>query len=373
MVNSNKTNLKWARRIDWKDLNEKALEWMIESTEPIVVTGASKALGLDKGVFGLDFLMKNYEGLELRKCLRDVDNFEDIEGWNLGQFCDYLLLPEKEKKRVLYGKDIPCPSEWSKILKDKLGYLFCNSEDDLVNCLPESLQPLTLMIYIGSCQSRTPGHRDLCGSLANNLMVYSDEGASAYWFCAKGSDKNMADQFWREQESGRETLDHDNQFLPPSRLVSAPFDVFVIKQTSGDFVILPPNSAHQVINLDGKNIKVAWNRIMPSTLWSSYEVLENYHSLCKPEIYRIKTIAFYALKNRIQLWKDKKLNTTEKWRKDLTHLLRVNKSILFDECIDENSSFPSPNPPPPIKYKFFKDKTPHTRTCVLFVMIVIFV
>ena len=59
----------------------------------------------------------------------------------------------------------------------------------------------------------------------------------------------------------------DATFLPIEYLVNAPFKVLVHAQSLGDFVILPGNAPHQVLNLGSTaTSKIAWNRITPTTL-----------------------------------------------------------------------------------------------------------
>lgn len=41
---------------------------------------------------------------------------------------------------------------------------------------------------------------------------------------------------------------HDNFFMPLEKLAKAPFTVYVIKQKEGDFVLVPPECTHQVVN-----------------------------------------------------------------------------------------------------------------------------
>ncbi len=45
------------------------------------------------------------------------------------------------------------------------------------------LQPVTLMVYIGPEKVWTPGHKDICGSLGHNIMVYAEPQAYSMWFC----------------------------------------------------------------------------------------------------------------------------------------------------------------------------------------------
>jgi len=102
----------------------------------------------------------------------------------------------------------------------------------------------------------------------------------------------------------------------------------VIKQQRGDLVIIPPLAAHQVLNMNGRSIKVAWNRIIPKCLEYSLNEIKLYNDLMKPEVYKIKTMVFYSLKNRIN-----RVNTS---KTDFNLLLTAYKQILHDEFSPEN-------------------------------------
>lgn len=42
---------------------------------------------------------------------------------------------------------------------------------------------MTLMVYVGPEKVWTPGHKDICGSLGHNVMVYAEPQAYSMWFC----------------------------------------------------------------------------------------------------------------------------------------------------------------------------------------------
>src|SRR5688572_29498509 len=95
-------------------------------------------------------------------------------------------------------------------------------------------------------------------------------------------------------------MDEDNCFIPLSHLKNAPFKVMLIEQRIGDFVILPPNAPHQVINRGGKSVKIAWNTLTAKSLPQSILALPTYREYGKNQVYRIKTLAFYALEKRMR-------------------------------------------------------------------------
>lgn len=89
------------------------------------------------------------------------------------------------------------------------------------------------------------------------------------WFCVGKKDEEKAFQYWQEHDAmilyllSVFTLLHsntlhvlfiliqqrfDNFFMPLQELAKAPFDIYVIKQREGDFVLVPPECVHQVVN-----------------------------------------------------------------------------------------------------------------------------
>lgn len=89
------------------------------------------------------------------------------------------------------------------------------------------------------------------------------------WFCVGKKDEEKAFQYWQEHDAmilyllSVFTLVHsntlhvlfiliqqrfDNFFMPLQELAKAPFDIYVIKQREGDFVLVPPECVHQVVN-----------------------------------------------------------------------------------------------------------------------------
>ena len=69
----------------------------------------------------------------------------------------------------------------------------------------------------------------------------------------KTEDKDKVAEYWNEKGG---SIDHDNYFMSWQSLMNAPFDVYVVEQKVGDFVIVPPLCSHQVINKGGNSIKV---------------------------------------------------------------------------------------------------------------------
>lgn len=192
-------------------------------------------------------------------------------------------------------------------------------------------------------------------------------------------------------------LDHDNCFLSPEQLKKADCPIYVVKQREGDFVLVPPESPHQVVNMvriviqlylvfdtlffcyirfakflfsyfpviltiymqGGRQIKIAWNRITPSTIGLSYHnVLPLYHSMCKTEVYRIKTIAYYAMVNRAR--RVQRGDYDKKLLKEFPPLLRLVDEIVESESVEADAI---KNWGDAFTTEKFTDTLKHSRTC----------
>jgi hypothetical protein len=98
-------------------------------------------------------------------------------GTKIAYETDILEDSALRKPPRLYGKDMSCPDEWTQHVASHLNkYFVYRSESDLISNLAADLQPLSLMVYVGVENNWTPGHKDICGSLGNNIMAYTDEG-----------------------------------------------------------------------------------------------------------------------------------------------------------------------------------------------------
>jgi len=160
--------------------------------------------------------------------------------------------------------------------------------------LPDSGQVQTLMCYLGVGDTFTPFHKDPCGSIGQNIMVYTESGGSSFWFMTEGSHALELAQYF--QELGH-VLDWETYVATIEDLKNAPFPVYIAEQTLGDMIIVPPKVGHQVVNYGGISIKVAWSRMSISSLKISlYEELPLYRRVCRAETYKVKAIIHYALR-----------------------------------------------------------------------------
>ncbi|KAJ3503771.1 hypothetical protein NLJ89_g8285 [Agrocybe chaxingu] len=189
---------------------------------------------------------------------------------------------ENETER-LYGKDADCPKHWENWLNssgvvppDVLG----QGQEDLFRYRPETSPIETLMCYLGVGDTFTPCHKDLCASSGQNLMCYTENGGSSFWFMTEGPSAPEASRYFHEL--GQE-LDHENYVITVEELAKAPFKVYILEQKLGDLVLVPPRSCHQVVNYGGITIKTSWSRMTLKGL------------VCRYETYRIKSTIYYVL------------------------------------------------------------------------------
>ncbi|TKA24777.1 hypothetical protein B0A50_05765 [Salinomyces thailandicus] len=241
---------------------------------------------------------------------------------------------EKNRQRV-YLKDIDCPGVWQDKLKEQLPstlwYLNDSTGDiggagavpdptstvpgrklgkgiaragDLMSSLPQDMRAENLMCYIGHEGTYTPGHREMCASLGHNIMVeasnqVSDDGkaerpGSSIWFMTESKDRHIVSEYWLS------VLGHDieveDHFAQVVAWKKAPFNVYVVEQRPGDFILIPPLAPHQVWNRGTRTMKVAWNRTTAETLEMALnEALPRSRIVCRDEQYKNKAIIYYTL------------------------------------------------------------------------------
>lgn len=249
-----------------------------------------------------------------------------------------------ERRQRLYLKDIDCPDEWQdalqRVLHPSLFYLNENvaaplSPDtaemdsagtrrdrelypggrpaapagDLMSSLPEEMRAENLMCYIGHEGTYTPAHREMCASVGHNIMVeasddsFGEKSGSSIWFMTESKDRDVVREYFLSM------LGHDieieKHFAQINAWKKAPFDVYLVEQRAGDFIIIPPLAAHQVWNRGTRTMKVAWNRITPETLRLALrEALPKARLVCRDEQYKNKAIIYFTLQKYYQLLKD---------------------------------------------------------------------
>lgn len=115
------------------------------------------------------------------------------------------------------------------------------------------------MCYLGVGDTFTPCHKDLCASSGHNLMCYTENGGSSFWFMTETSSANAAAKYFHNKL--KHELDHETHVITVEQLAKAPFNVYITEQKLGDLVLVPPRSSHQVVNAGGITIKTSWSRM----------------------------------------------------------------------------------------------------------------
>ncbi|KAF8077845.1 hypothetical protein FPV67DRAFT_1684874 [Lyophyllum atratum] len=195
----------------------------------------------------------------------------------------------------LYGKDAECPQEWNKWLHESgviPSSLTPNHPEDLLSSGVE-----TLMCYLGIGDTFTPCHKDLCASSGQNLMCYTENDGSSFWFMTRSSDAPEASKYFQKLE---QELDHETHVITVEQLAKAPFEVFIGEQQLGDLVLVPPRSCHQVVNNGGLTIKTSWSRMTLKGLETAYyHELPIYRRVCRTETYRVKYTIYHTFRQKI--------------------------------------------------------------------------
>ena len=167
------------------------------------------------------------------------------------------------------------------------------------------------MCYLGIGDTCTPAHKDLCASSGHNLMCYTENSGSSFWFMTKSSDAPNAAKYF-QNELGQE-LDHESYVATPEDFANAPFTVYIGEQKLGDLVLVPKRSCHQVVNTGGLTVKSSWSRMTIDGLvtafhhelpiYRRYDIIliqslitvYRFHRVCRPETYRVRALCYFSL------------------------------------------------------------------------------
>ncbi|KAF9328893.1 hypothetical protein BG006_008004 [Podila minutissima] len=208
-----------------------------------------------------------------------------------------------------------------------------------------------MMIYVGSEGTWTPAHFDQCGAIGHNIMAWAEDDSRSIWFMVSAKNKKKAEEFWR---SLKQPLEYEGYFASVEELRKAEFPIFVIEQKLGDFVVVPSESYHQVVNMGKATIKVSWNRLTAHCLKAAVNnVLPRYREICRPESYRIKLTIHDTLKT----WTDLLLKNKDLpqpvgyFCESFMTILELFKGIVEDDWVDrdvlfrgkKNEWFPEPD------------------------------
>ncbi|OAA33681.1 JmjC domain-containing protein [Moelleriella libera RCEF 2490] len=336
-------NFKWVqkvsrdqiRRLDPLDFEKLIHIHVVSGGKPLVIEGWDALL--PKWLFNVEWLEKAYDRKE--ENVRDILAETDIP-MTMGHYLRSMRqltnqwTPQNfrdERRQRLYLKDIDCPPEWQtslqQILHPSLFYLNENvtahqsagpeqqpslgdcqddgvktiaTAGDLMSSLPKAMRAENLMCYIGHEGTFTPAHREMCASLGQNIMVeastnnHGDKSGSSVWFMTESKDRDVVREYFLSM------LGHDieieKHFAQINAWKKAPFDVYIVEQRPGDFIIIPPLAAHQVWNTGTRTMKVAWNRTTPETLrLALHEALPKARLVCRDEQYKNKAIIYFTL------------------------------------------------------------------------------
>ncbi|KAI6780318.1 uncharacterized protein J7T54_005420 [Emericellopsis cladophorae] len=340
-------NFKWVQRVSRTQIRhlgqqefEKVVKMhVIEGGKPLVVDGWDTAF--PKGLFSARWLQDNYD--KKQENVRDIGTSTDMP-MTTGHYLRSMKLltnqwtPDNfrdERRQRLYLKDIDCTREWrdalEKVVHPSLFYLNENvnshsnrrntNEDDddddmtpdqpaapagdLMSSLPEEMRAQNLMCYIGHEGTYTPAHREMCASLGQNIMVEAsgdtdgEKPGSSLWFMTESKDREVVREYFLSM------LGHDieieKHFAQINAWKKAPFDVYIVDQKPGDFILIPPLAAHQVWNRGTRTMKVAWNRTTVETLdLALHEALPKARLVCRDEQYKNKAIVYFTLSKYCQ-------------------------------------------------------------------------
>lgn len=187
--------------------------------------------------------------------------------------------------------------------------------DSVISLISRQSRIETLMCYLGVGDTFTPCHKDLCASSGHNLMCYTEAGGSSYWFMTESRSAPVVSRYFRRLN---QELDHEAHVISLLQLAEAPFKVYVIEQQIGDLVLVPPRSAHQVVNYGGITLKTSWSRMTPKGLSVAYHhelplyrrsaaiglteasLYNKFFRVCRPETYCVKSTVYFALRGRVQ-------------------------------------------------------------------------
>ncbi|KAK0459872.1 uncharacterized protein EV420DRAFT_294805, partial [Desarmillaria tabescens] len=169
-------------------------------TKPLVIEGWHKHPGWLGQKFSLEWLREHgQKNIAVRNIHDWSDRTVPLEEFAKHCRSTPCFLTPGETVRW-YGKDAECPADWYEWLH-KSGVIPSRLlPDDPRNCLtnlPKSAAVETLMCYLGIGETFTPCHKDLCASSGHNLMCYTENDGSSFWFMTKGSDALKVAEYFR--------------------------------------------------------------------------------------------------------------------------------------------------------------------------------
>ncbi|KAI9064403.1 hypothetical protein FKP32DRAFT_1611459 [Trametes sanguinea] len=280
------------------DVIAKALEEYEQDGLPLIISDWHKHPKWPQDIFNLEWLIQTSGDTEIH--VRNLHNRQD-QSMSLSEFVKksqsqsrYTVPGETER---LYWKDADCPLEWKDWLL-RSGAIPTSvlpaSPDDYLGYLFPSEAVESLLCYMGIGDTYTASHKDLCASSGHNLMCFSEENASSFWFMTASNDAPRVAEYF--QKKLKQELDWETHVTTVDELGNAPTTVYVAEQKVGDLVLVPPRSCHQVVNCGGLAMKTSWSRMTLDSLEKALHCeLPVYRRVCRPEQYRVKTILYRSM------------------------------------------------------------------------------
>ncbi|KAI9867142.1 MAG: hypothetical protein M1813_009420 [Trichoglossum hirsutum] len=310
--------------------------WVIRGGEPMVIEGLQHKLV--PWLFSSGWLEQNFG--DKVAMVRDLEAAQD-QAWSIGHYLRNMSVFTRNFKPTrynrgqrLYLKDMDVPEQWHDALKDVLPpFLYYYNDGtgeyggagavddvhgvrgkgrgvaasgDLMSSLPKEFRAVNMLCYIGHEGTYTPAHREMCGSLGQNIMVETSTSigldgtptvpGSSLWFMTRTKDRFLVSEYWMSN------LGHDieveSHFASIDSWIKAPFTTYVVEQRVGDFILIPPLAPHQVWNRGTRTMKAAWNRTTVETLeLAMNEAVPRARLVCRDEAYKNKSIVFYTMDN----------------------------------------------------------------------------
>ncbi|KAI0637005.1 hypothetical protein C8Q77DRAFT_1051081 [Trametes polyzona] len=295
------SNFEPVRRISalmGNDALRKELEAYDRDGVPLVVEDWHRHESWSHDIFNLEWLLRSSGDQTIS--VRNMHDREDRD-MTLADFVSvsrgqptHVVSGERER---LYWKDADCPPPWRHWLLESGAVppaILPKSPDDYLGYLPPSESVETLLCYMGIGDTYTAAHKDLCSSSGHNLMCFSENNGSSFWFLTASEDAALVAKHFHKK-FGQE-LDWETHVTTLDELGGAPFKVYVVEQKVGDLVLVPPRSCHQVVNSGGLAMKISWSRMTLDNLESALHVeLPIYRRVCRPEQYRVKTTVYRSM------------------------------------------------------------------------------
>ncbi|KAJ3905028.1 hypothetical protein F5879DRAFT_800469 [Lentinula edodes] len=356
LLNDNK-NFHAAPRISVSKVTEKLLASSDADGIPFVIEGLQHLPGWRKELLSVDWLKD--DSLLKEVPVRNIHNNVDTT-LPLSEFLERtrksspFVQPGGIYSERLYGKDLETPKPWiewlhrGKVVPSEL----LPTTDNLLVYLPESAQVDTLMSYIGTGDTFTPSHKDLCASHGHNLMCYTENGGSSFWFMTRREDARKVTNYFHHKLG--HDIDHESCVTSVQDFGKAPFPVYIIEQKLGDLVIVPRMSCHQVVNHGGLTVKMSWSRMsLKSISQAVYYELPLYRRVCRPETYRVRLTLYHTIRTLYrnfseQVWHYMNQRTSAsgnevdigKQSRRLAYALRIFDDVLQNECVEDYASLP---------------------------------